>query len=254
MRFAALLAVMATAKAVALSGHHPPRSAWAPIAFLWHDAAVALVSAALEAAVLSRTGREPRTRGSARIVFAWILYGMLVAYVVVNVPVTRVLATPMTRPMWHAARGPLTDSILRYATIDTLLACALVAAVGVVGPVVFHRVRRIYPHALMAASILAVALGPMAAAQVETNGLERNAWTALITTALPPPAAGASPATWSRTGFERTNDEDLTSLRGAAAGRNVVLVSLESAGAQYLGLYGAHPDVMPNLSRLARQA
>src|SRR5206468_7315163 len=57
-----------------------------------------------------------------------------------------------------------------------------------------------------------------------------------------------------RTGFERTRDEDHTSLRGAAAGRNVVLVSLESAGAQYLGLYGAHPDAMPTLSRRAQQA
>src|SRR5204862_7677033 len=34
--------------------------------------------------------------------------------------------------------------------------------------------------------------------------------------------------------------------------RNLVLVSRESTAAQYLGLYGAAPDVMPNLSALAR--
>jgi phosphoglycerol transferase MdoB-like AlkP superfamily enzyme len=33
-----------------------------------------------------------------------------------------------------------------------------------------------------------------------------------------------------------------------------VLIALESTGAQYLGLYGATPDPMPNLSRLAEQS
>jgi glucan phosphoethanolaminetransferase (alkaline phosphatase superfamily) len=33
-----------------------------------------------------------------------------------------------------------------------------------------------------------------------------------------------------------------------------VLVSLESTAAQYLGLYGAEPDVMPRLSQLSRSA
>src|SRR5207247_1701867 len=52
----------------------------------------------------------------------------------------------------------------------------------------------------------------------------------------------------------RTAREDLSRWRGAAAGRHIVLVSLESTAARYLGLYGADPDVMPNLSELARSA
>jgi phosphoglycerol transferase MdoB-like AlkP superfamily enzyme len=47
------------------------------------------------------------------------------------------------------------------------------------------------------------------------------------------------------------SSEDLSALRGAAAGRNVVLIALESAGAQYLKPYGAAVDPMPNLSELA---
>jgi lipoteichoic acid synthase len=43
-------------------------------------------------------------------------------------------------------------------------------------------------------------------------------------------------------------------LRGTAAGRNVVLLSLESTAARYLGVYGAVPDVAPNLSELSRSA
>src|SRR6185503_18340508 len=48
--------------------------------------------------------------------------------------------------------------------------------------------------------------------------------------------------------------EDLSSMAGRAAGRNVVLIVLESAGAEYLLPYGASRDPMPNLSELARQA
>jgi phosphoglycerol transferase MdoB-like AlkP superfamily enzyme len=56
---------------------------------------------------------------------------------------------------------------------------------------------------------------------------------------------------WQRTGFGPVADENLDAFRAVAAGRNIILVSLESTAAQYLGLYGAQPDVMPNLTRLA---
>jgi arylsulfatase A-like enzyme len=57
-----------------------------------------------------------------------------------------------------------------------------------------------------------------------------------------------------RAGYDQTPHRDLSQFHGIAAGRNVVLVSLESTAAQYLGLYGAAPDPMPNLSRLAQSA
>jgi phosphoglycerol transferase MdoB-like AlkP superfamily enzyme len=52
----------------------------------------------------------------------------------------------------------------------------------------------------------------------------------------------------------RSETEDLSRWRGAAAGRNVVMVLLESAGAQYLRPYGASEDPMPNFSQLSASA
>jgi len=46
---------------------------------------------------------------------------------------------------------------------------------------------------------------------------------------------------------------DLRWLAGAAAGRNVVWIVLESTAAQYLAPYGADADPMPNVSALARR-
>jgi arylsulfatase A-like enzyme len=48
--------------------------------------------------------------------------------------------------------------------------------------------------------------------------------------------------------------ESLSRYKGAAKGRNVVLILLESTGAQYLRPYGAAEDPMPNLTRLASQS
>jgi arylsulfatase A-like enzyme len=64
----------------------------------------------------------------------------------------------------------------------------------------------------------------------------------------------ASDGDWRATRFERAAHDDLSRFQGGAAGRNVVLVSLESTAAQYLGVYGAAPDVMPHLSELAESA
>jgi arylsulfatase A-like enzyme len=48
--------------------------------------------------------------------------------------------------------------------------------------------------------------------------------------------------------------EDLSAWHGAAKGRNVVLILLESAGAEYMRPYGAPSDPMPNLSDLAQSS
>ena len=96
-------------------------------------------------------------------------------------------------------------------------------------------------------------LGPAAVTHVDTLGLERNACTALIGAWIPRlPSARSSTGEWRTAGFDRARSLDLSDFEGSAAGRNIVLISLESTAAQYLGLYGAEPDVMPNLSRLAR--
>jgi phosphoglycerol transferase MdoB-like AlkP superfamily enzyme len=47
---------------------------------------------------------------------------------------------------------------------------------------------------------------------------------------------------------------DLSSLRGRAAGKNVVWVLLESTGARYTGLYGGIPDPTPRLTAFAEKS
>ncbi|HLK64225.1 MAG TPA: sulfatase [Bryobacteraceae bacterium] len=239
MRTAALLLVFVTAKAIMLAGHHVSVSWWSPLAYFWQDAAAVLVFAAL----------EWLARSHSRL--AWTTYATAALYAAINIPVARVLSTPLTWPMLHAARGPLADSIRYYVTLPNALAFAAAVVVAVMAP---RCLRRLPRASILSALTLSVAFGPLAASRVDTQGMERNAWTALVPLrapgAAPPSTAGND---W-RTGLEQTPQIDLSAFRAAAGGRNIVLVSLESTGAQYLGLYGAAPDPMPNLSDLARSA
>ena len=99
-----------------------------------------------------------------------------------------------------------------------------------------------------------VAIGPFAVSRVDTHGLHRNAFGAMVATSLPrvEPAAGA--ADWRASPFGQPRGEDLSSLRGSMKGRNVILVILESTGARHLGAYGGSPDPTPNLTALARRS
>ncbi len=239
MRPASLLLVFVLAKAAGLFGHHLPISVWSPVAYVWQDALVVLAFAAIDAWL----GKRDRA--------AWVAYAVLALYTAVNIPVVRVLSTPLTASMWRAARGTLSDSIWLYATWPNMLLIALVSAVACLAPLCVRRVSRVR---IVAPLVACVALGPAAAARVDTLGLERNAWTALAGSMMPHVAARAADSDWRGYGFDRTRRDDLSRFRGAAAGRNVVLVSLESTAAKYLGVYGATPDVTPNLSDLARTA
>jgi len=283
--------VLVAARAIALAGHDVPLSWWSPIAYLWHDAAVVLAFAAIEKAtskVAKHAAREYSAL-SARSAVA-CLYAALASYVALNVPVTRVLSTPLTWAMWRAARGPLSDSIVMYATWDNVLLTMSVGALAIGLPFALRRplVAQAFgvgctiknsefgiqnsrhefqiPHSKFLISQRAlkgcatavlmglVVLGPYTARHVDTRGLERNAWTAIATTAMPRAPAHAPDDPWTTTGFEQTAGTQLEQFRGAAAGRHIVMVSLESTAAQYLGLYGATPDVMPNLTALANHA
>jgi lipoteichoic acid synthase len=104
------------------------------------------------------------------------------------------------------------------------------------------------------AAVLMLLLGPMAASRVATNGLHRNALAALVTSALPHVSAADMAGNWTVSPLGGAPGEDLSRLRGRAAGRNVVVVHLESTGARYLKPYGAAEDPMPRLTALSRQA
>jgi arylsulfatase A-like enzyme len=304
MRALSLLGVCVLAKVCVLAGRDLPLSLWSPLAYLWQDLLLALLFAGLDSWT-----RRPRV--------AWALYAILVTYLAVNVPVARVLSTPLTWPLLHAAGAPLADSIWHYATWENavLVLLVLVAALGfpLLAPALSsrldvwntaglralvklserladathllvagvadrwsrkacnpkshdegssHRGRqgwRIAGRAslitrLLPAGAALAYLGPLATQHVETLGLHRNAVAALFTTAFPRLPARADAADWRASRFAMPSSSQLSGYRGAAAGRNVVLVSLESTAAGYLRPYGAAEDPMPRLTDLARQS
>jgi glucan phosphoethanolaminetransferase (alkaline phosphatase superfamily) len=238
MKTPSVAVVLLLARAMVVAGHHVPLSAWTLIAFFWQDAAVVLAFATFELWLW----RHPR--------FVSVAYALVVMYVAINIPVARVLATPLTWSMWRAAGAALSDSIALYVTWSYLSLAVSVLIVALMAPLVL---RPVLPRTLLAMLALSAALGPMAVARVDTRGLERNAWVALIGTSIQRLHAVSPPSgVWDAAGFDRTRSDDLSHVARTAAGRNIVLVSLESTAARYLGIYGASPDPMPNLSALAR--
>lgn len=256
MKAPALLGVLIIAKLAMLAGRPIEFSGWTPLAYFWQDALVALTFGLLDRALaLMRTSR----------VAGWLVYAVAVAYVAINVPVARVLSSPLTWPMLGAARGALSDSIRHHATPINLSLALLVAASGVGVPVFLRWMNRRVEWrpsrgrstaTVIVAALILAALGPLTTSQIDTVGMGRNAITALVTTALPrisARAAGVEAADeWRNSPLDTDlTAEDLSPLRGSASGRNVVLIVLESTAARYLKTYGAASDPMPNLSELA---
>jgi hypothetical protein len=245
MRAASLLVVFVLAKLAVLAGHTIPWSFWTPVAYLWQDTLAALLFAVLDL-LAQKTGLTDR--------LTWLTYWALAMYAAMNIPVGRAVSTPITWPMLRAARGPLADSLLLYVTFANALLVLLTLAAAAILPVLLRGLpRRIFLMAA-AAGLLLVSLGPVASARVETLGLDRNVFAALIPSPLPRVRSEQAPRNWRSSRFAQDRTEDLSNLRGIAKGRNIVVVSLESTAAQYLRLYGGEDGLMPNLSELARNA
>lgn len=217
------------------------------LAVLVHqDALCFLAYAVLDAAVSRFTRRADA--------LLWVVCALLVLYTAVNVAVARVLSTPLTRAMLDAAGGALADSIYAYATARNLGAATavLVFAAWLASLRAPSRRARL---ALVGAALSLWIAGRTSAARVDLGGVERNAVLTLATTSFArlhgnrarldapielPADAGAA--------------VDLSAFEGSARGRDVVWIILESTAAQYLGVYGATPDPMPNLTRIGRDA
>ena len=255
MKAVSLLFVLIVAKLAMLAGRPIQISAWTPIAYLWQDVLVAIAFGMIERLF---------DRFKAGRVACCIIYLVLVAFVAINVPVARVLSSSLTWQMLGATRGALTDSIRHHATTSNLLLMLLVILVGITFPFV-HRRRppmhwRTSRLFLLSAVLFVaiIALGPAATSRIDTVGMDRNAVTALATTLLPRINANTEIMTakdWRNSPITQQDaDEDLSRLRGAATGRNVILILLESAGARYLQLYGSDNNPMPHLSEIARSS
>ena len=118
MKAIAFFIVLLAAKVASIAGHSIPFSPWTPLAFIWQDVLAALIFAGL--ITLCR-----------RDWIAWVVYGLGVSYVALNVAVLRILTTPITWPMLKAARGTLSDSVLHYFKPQVILPVAAVLLVGI---------------------------------------------------------------------------------------------------------------------------
>jgi hypothetical protein len=241
VRATSLLVVLVAAKTITLLDGAMPVSVWVPFAYFWQDVLVALGFFVLD-------------WGLRRPALAWIAYGAIVAYTAINVPVTRVLSTPLTWTIVRAARGPLADSVTHYVTVTHLGSVAVIAAAGAVLPWLLARRAAMLGRRAIVAAIVIVFVGAYAVSHINTRGLHRNALGALVATSLPRLTSAAGTADWRASPFGGGPHEDLSRLRASARGRNVVLVVLESTAAQYLGLYGADRDPTPALTELASRA
>lgn len=254
MRGASLFAVFALAKILALGGRPLPRSAWSPLAYLWQDAAVALLFYLVFDRLMNREWP------------ARLLYAALVIIAAINVPVLHVLSSPITVSMVRATGGALGDSFRYHATVSNVLAVVAVLLAGILLPAALRSLaarwgRRVGLsrnslgwRAPVVLSAVVVATGPVAASRVDTRGLDRNSVVALARSALPRVAAAGSDLDFRAPLVVGTAPEDLRALRGRAAGRDVILVVLESTAARYLAPYGAAEDPMPYLTTLARNS
>jgi arylsulfatase A-like enzyme len=234
-----LAGVLMLARLLGLAGRDLPASFWLPSALIWQDAATALLFGAV-ACLLNR-----------RLV--WVVYTLLVGWIAVNVVAVRELSSPLTMTMLRASGTALTDSVTHTLTAANIACMALVAGAGALLPRMRARpgVRR-----TAGAALLLAAPGPFVATSLDLVGSQRNAVTALAAGLLPRlPVGGAADTPDLRaTSFAPPPADDLRAFAGAARGRNIVLVILESTGAQYLKSYGAAEDPMPTMTALALEA
>jgi Phosphoglycerol transferase and related proteins, alkaline phosphatase superfamily len=235
-----LTAILILAKILWLLGRHVPFSFWLPAALLWQDVVVGLLFALL----VRRAGWRP---------YVWLTYAALVVWIALNIPIARTLSSPLTVPMLRATGGPLADSIALYVTPVNVAMILLVVVTGAILPrlAVSNRATM-----TVAAAMIAIALpGPFVAARVDAAGTDRNALTSLILTAMPRMAASPvrTGGDWRTSPFGAVRGDDLGWLARSAAGRNVVMVFLESTGASYLRSYGAPDDPMPTVTALANE-
>jgi phosphoglycerol transferase MdoB-like AlkP superfamily enzyme len=240
-----LFAVLIMARLLSPARAPLPLSVWTPAAYLWQDIAVAIVFAVFDYLTGWRW-------------LNWIVYGLAVIYVSINVAVVRVLFSPLTPSMLRAAGGPLADSIRYYLTHQNITAMAATIAAGAVLPVLMTVLRpslqRTSVKCSIAFAVALLAAGPYAISKVDTGGRYRNAFGALWPVHLQHVPGPAAAQQWRASPFPVSSESrmDLGRYRGAAAGRNVVLILLESTAARYWP-DNTGTDPMPNLTALSAQ-
>jgi len=236
----ALFVTLVAAKLIGVAGRDLPWSAWTLLALFWQDALVALLFASADFALRKKP-------------LAWAAYWGIVIYTAVNAVLTRILSSPMTWQMSRATGGALADSIRHYLTPANLALMSLVVVVAAAASASTRKLRPSWTRAGLVSLGMLMFIGAFGAGRVDCSGQHRNALVALVESVLPHVQSRlpASPRNWRAATTTSGAVEDFTSLRGSAAGRNVVLIALESTGARALKSYGATADPTPHLTKLA---
>src|SRR6185503_11517696 len=118
MKALCLFGVLLIARILILLGRDVPLSFWSPIAYLWQDSLIVLLFAVLE----RFTARRPWV--------AWTAYIATALYVALNLPLFRLMSSPLTWPMLRATRGTLADSIRHHFTGENLILIGLMLGVA----------------------------------------------------------------------------------------------------------------------------
>ncbi|MFL5304805.1 MAG: sulfatase [Polyangia bacterium] len=232
-------------------------SLWAPLALIHQDLWLVVLFGLAEAAAAAAARRRPTLAPSARAAMTFS-YALIVLWVAVNVPVARLFATPATFAFLHATGGALGDSARVFVTPANVAAPLAVVAVGVA--LALRPLRapvRLIPGVGLALAAAVALAGAPATAHVATLGLHRNAVITLVRSTAAhylPARSEVTDVTDAACAPAEGDAADLRDLRGAARGRNVVWVILESTAARFLAPYGAARDATPNLTALSRDA
>jgi hypothetical protein len=201
-----------------------------PMVLLWQDAVVALVLGAIALRWIRA---------------AQVCYWILAIYLAICMPLLKVMATPLTRPLLDAAGGTLSASFAHYLKFWNLAPAVFMVMAAAFLPNLV-RERRLQ----VAFAIVAIAMVPTGwwlSRGTEVHGLQRNVVVALIGSYF------AGPAEW-HVVLDSDVYDNCNSLpqQASASGFNVLVVGLESTGSRYLQPYGAAIDPTPRLSELAR--
>lgn len=241
IRAASLAAALLAAKAVAVVVRDVRPGALDLLALGWQDVLVALLFL-----LVDRLLKRPA--------WMWCLLAGTLAYIAVNAAVVHTLGSPLTMTMIRATGGAIADSIGAGVTAGSMAAMAVVIAAALAGALVARMTSRPLRIAVTVAGIGIVLVGSMTSRAVESGGLGRNAFTALAASMSSRVSAAPSSIDHRASPFGDRAIDGMDDLRGIAAGRNVLLIGLESTAARYLAAYGAPDDPTPTLTALARES
>ncbi len=237
-RATALFFVFVFAKAFILGGETFSSTPARGLGSLWEDLAVALAFFLI-------------TLPASRSIAPPVLFGLLVGSTAIHVSITRLFGTPLTWSMMKATRGPLSDSIVHAIRLDSVFFTTAMLLLGWGLYALFLKaqlVRKRTVLIIVATSTIASALTWFARTQGDWS--TENPLMALMRSTQSRVEPAFANRDWRASDLE-IPETGLEQWRGAAAGRNIVMVSLESTGANYLKMFGGDLDLMPNLAALS---